>query len=63
VKEIEEIISAVNHAYREFVKAAPAKEVRIAVSRVCTFLVADLTSIDWSVTNVPERWQEKVSIR
>ena len=58
MNEIQQIISAVDSAYREFASACPAREVRTAVSNAVKFLVADLRSIDGSAARSPEFWQK-----
>lgn len=56
--EIQQIISAVDSAYRDFTAAAPSREVQTAVGNAVKFMVADLRSIAGSVAWSPEFWQE-----
>jgi hypothetical protein len=42
--EIENIITAVTDAYRQFTASGPDRETRVSVRNAVTFLVADLTS-------------------
>lgn len=59
VNEIQQIISAVDSAYREFAAASPSREVRAAVGNAVKFMVADLRSIAGSAARSPEFWAER----
>ncbi|MEU3624098.1 hypothetical protein [Amycolatopsis coloradensis] len=56
MREIQDIIDGVNKSYQNLRHSDVPDDVKVTAGRAVRLLIADMSGLQWSVENCPERW-------